>query len=59
MSYLGMALDLTPPFQRMTLREAIAEHTGIDYDDYPERDALAAAMRREATPPTRSWGAAN
>ncbi len=44
-SYLGMDLDMTPPFQRMTLREAIAEYAGIDYDEYPERDALAEAMR--------------
>jgi len=44
-SYLGMELDMTPPFQRMTLREAIAEYAGIDYDEYPERDALAEAMR--------------
>ena len=26
----------------MTLREAIAEYTGIDYEAYPEREALAA-----------------
>jgi lysyl-tRNA synthetase, class II len=44
--YLGMALDLAPPWPRLTLREAIAEHTGIDYAEYPERDALAAAMRK-------------
>ncbi len=46
-SYLGMDLDMTPPFQRMTLREAIAEYAGIDYDEYPERDALAEAMRKK------------
>jgi lysyl-tRNA synthetase, class II len=44
-SYLGMELDMSPPFQRMTLREAIAEHAGIDYEQYPERDALAETMR--------------
>jgi lysyl-tRNA synthetase, class II len=44
-SYLDMDLDMSPPFQRMTLREAIAERAGIDYDEYPERDALAEAMR--------------
>jgi lysyl-tRNA synthetase, class II len=44
-SYLGMDLDMTPPFQRMTLHDAIAEYAGIDYDQYPERDALAEAMR--------------
>jgi lysyl-tRNA synthetase class 2 len=46
-SYLGMALDMTPPFQRLTLREAIAEYAGIDYDKYPERDALAEVMRKK------------
>jgi lysyl-tRNA synthetase class 2 len=46
-SYLGMELDMAPPFQRMTLREAIAEYAGIDYDKYPERDALAEAMRKK------------
>ncbi len=44
-SYLGMELDMTPPFQRMTLHDAIAEYAGIDYEAYPERDALAEAMR--------------
>jgi lysyl-tRNA synthetase class 2 len=46
-SYLGMELNMTPPFQRLTLREAIAEHAGIDYDEYRERDALAEAMRKK------------
>jgi lysyl-tRNA synthetase class 2 len=46
-SYLGMALDMTPPFQRLTLREAIAEYAGIDFDKYPERDALAEVMRKK------------
>ena len=44
-SYLGVDLDLTPPWQRLSLREAIAEHTGIDFAQYPARDELAAAMR--------------
>jgi lysyl-tRNA synthetase class 2 len=43
--YLGNAVDMRPPWQRIPLRQAIAEHTGIDYDDYPDRDSLAAAMR--------------
>ena len=42
--YLGVPVDLTPPWQRMTLREAIAEHTGIDFEDHPDRGSLAAAM---------------
>jgi lysyl-tRNA synthetase class 2 len=44
-TYLGVELDLTPPWRRVSLREAIAEHTGIDFAQYPTRDELAAAMR--------------
>jgi len=44
-TYQGVALDMAPPWQRITLREAIAEHTGIDYEQYPERERLAEAMR--------------
>lgn len=47
LTYLGVPLDLAPPWQRMTLREAILEHTGIDYEQYPERDQLAAVMREQ------------
>jgi lysyl-tRNA synthetase, class II len=43
--YLGTRIDLTPPWRRMTLREAIAEYTDIDYEEYPEREALAVVMR--------------
>jgi len=44
-SYLGVDLDLTPPWQRISLRQAIAEHVGIDFEQYPTRDELTAAMR--------------
>ncbi len=44
--YQGTALDLTPPWTRLTLREAIAEHTGIDYEEFPDRAILADEMRR-------------
>jgi lysyl-tRNA synthetase, class II len=43
--YLGTAIGLAPPWKRIRLHEAIVEFTGIDYDDYPERDQLAAVMR--------------
>ena len=41
----GVRLELTPPWQRISVRDAIREHTGIDYEDCPDRDALAAAMK--------------
>ncbi|MGI8631050.1 MAG: lysine--tRNA ligase [Solirubrobacterales bacterium] len=37
-------IDLAPPWRRIDLREAIADATGIDIDDHPDRDALAAAI---------------
>lgn len=44
LTYQGRHIDLAPPWGRMTLREAIAEHTGIDYEEYLDRDSLASAM---------------
>ena len=43
--YLGAPVDLAPPWKRIRLREAILQFTDIDYDEYPERDQLAAVMR--------------
>ena len=43
--FKGEMIDLTPPWRRVTLREAINEYSGIDYEDYPDRESLAAAMR--------------
>ena len=37
-------LDFTPPWRRVTLREAILEGSGIDILEHRERDALAAAI---------------
>ena len=31
LTYQGRQIDLAPPWGRLTLREAIAQHTGIDY----------------------------
>ncbi len=37
-------IDLTPPWQRMDLREAIIENSGIDYLSCPDLESLEAAM---------------
>ncbi len=44
-TYQGTEIDLTPPWPRIPLLDAIAEYTGIDANAYPDRDSLAAAMR--------------
>lgn len=40
----GHEIDLTPPWRRWRLRDAIREITGIDYEDYPDADGLYQAI---------------
>ena len=40
------AIDFSAPWRRITLREAILEHSGIDFIEQRDRDALAAAIRQ-------------
>jgi lysyl-tRNA synthetase, class II len=48
-------IDFTPPWRRITLREAILEKSGIDIAEHPTREALAAAMGTEPDP-KEGWG---
>jgi len=41
----GHEIDVTPPWPRKTLRDAIREGSGIDYVQYPDGPALLAAAR--------------
>jgi lysyl-tRNA synthetase, class II len=54
----GHEVDLTPPWPRQTLREAILERTGVDYTRFPTLEALAGAAReaglRVEPQPTRA-----
>ncbi|MGB9723051.1 MAG: lysine--tRNA ligase [Chloroflexia bacterium] len=43
--YQGQEIDLTPPWRRIPLLEAIREATGIDVEAYPEVESLRAAAR--------------
>jgi lysyl-tRNA synthetase class 2 len=56
--YQGTEIDLTPPWKRIPLLEAIAEFTGIDVNRFPDRDSLAAAMRDGGyeVDPKLGWG---
>ena len=44
-TYRGHRIDLTPPWKRITLREAILEQTGIDIEEHRTLEALQAAAR--------------
>ena len=41
----GTAVDLSPPWRKVTLREAIEDRTGIDVGRQTDRDSLLAAMK--------------
>ncbi|MDP9373801.1 MAG: lysine--tRNA ligase [Chloroflexota bacterium] len=47
--YAGHEVDLTPPWRRLPMREAILEYSGIDYAGLPEQRALYGAARQAAT----------
>ena len=44
-TYQGHEIDLSPPWRRITLRDAIKKYAEIDYMEYPTAEALAAAIR--------------
>ena len=51
----GVEIELSPPWRRITLRDAIREETGIDVLAHPTREALAAAMESEVGE-NEGWG---
>ena len=48
-------LDFTPPWRRVTLRDAILDHTGIDVLALRSRDALAEAIGDRLPTEDRNW----
>lgn len=50
-TYQGQEMDLSPPWQRIKLRDGLLEKTGIDIDAHPDAESLAAAMRERDLEP--------
>jgi lysyl-tRNA synthetase class 2 len=44
-TYGGNAIDLTPPWRRITMCDAIEQATGIDYTKYPDAASLSEAIK--------------
>jgi lysyl-tRNA synthetase class 2 len=57
-SFQGHDIDLSPPWRRMTLRDAIGKASGIDYLEHPTAESLAGAMRAAGhePQPKSTWG---
>jgi lysyl-tRNA synthetase class 2 len=51
-------IDLTPPWRRISLRQAILDAADIDYAQFPDADALRNEMRRMglSPDPEAPWG---
>lgn len=51
-------IDLAPPWRRVTMRDALIEHAGIDFEEYRTRDALLEELQRRQieVDPGWSWG---
>ncbi|RJQ41902.1 MAG: lysine--tRNA ligase [Gaiellales bacterium] len=56
--FKGEEIDLTPPWRRVTLRDIIAEHSGVDFTEYPEREQLRAKLEELGVEydPASGWG---
>jgi lysyl-tRNA synthetase class 2 len=57
-TWRGHHIDFTPPWRRVTMRDAIKQETGIDYMDYRDEASLAAVMRSNKIDfkPGLPWG---
>jgi lysyl-tRNA synthetase class 2 len=48
-------IDFSPPWQRIPLRSAIAEYSGVDYANYPDVESLRAAAQQAGLHPEADW----
>ncbi|MBN1119738.1 MAG: lysine--tRNA ligase [Anaerolineae bacterium] len=57
-TFQGHKVDLTPPWKRITLRDAIIENTGIDYTEHTDAASLTAVMKEKGKHPSpdSTWG---
>ncbi|MDQ7030527.1 MAG: lysine--tRNA ligase [Ardenticatenia bacterium] len=57
-TFQGHTIDLTPPWRRITMRDAILERTGIDIEQANTFEALRAAVAERAlhVDPKPTWG---
>jgi lysyl-tRNA synthetase class 2 len=56
--YQGHNIDVTPPWKRIPLRQAILDACDIDYEQFPDAESLAQAMRSIglSPDPVATWG---
>jgi len=57
-TFNNVEINLAPPWKRITLRQAIKEGSGIDFQDFPDTTSLESKIRESGIPvePGLSWG---
>jgi lysyl-tRNA synthetase, class II len=58
-NFRGDEIDLTPPWRRVTLHDALREYGGLELDEFASEAALRVELRRRgvpAIPETGGWG---
>jgi lysyl-tRNA synthetase class 2 len=48
-------LDLAPPWRRITMRDALIEHAGIDFEEFRTRDKLLEELHRRKIEVDDGW----
>jgi len=53
-----ISIDLTPPWRRLTMRDALIEHAGIDFEHYRDEEKLRGWMHAQGihAAPDLGWG---
>jgi lysyl-tRNA synthetase class 2 len=49
------AIDLAPPWRRVTMRDCIIEHAGLDFEEFRTRDMLLAELQRRGVHVDPGW----
>jgi len=49
-------IDLTPPWPRISIRDAIRQQTGVDFEAHPNVDSMREAVAGCGIPIQESWG---
>ncbi|HZP25706.1 MAG TPA: lysine--tRNA ligase [Dehalococcoidia bacterium] len=54
--YGDTVIDFQPPWSRITLREAIRQHSDIDFEEYGDADSLRQRMLSQGIGAEEGWG---
>ncbi len=59
-TYQGTEIELAPPWERISIRDAVKKHLGFDYMDYPTAELLYAYLKdndmADNLNPSDTWG---